>query len=85
MAGQDTTSRLTARGVKTMLARAGVDYSELTITDDPAVWRDLATGRAGTSVVISGPEEARGRAYHALLERGLSCAPYPDRDEWSRR
>jgi hypothetical protein len=77
--------KLTARGVKTMLARAGVDYSELTITDDPAIWTDLDGGNPRTSVVIRGPEEARNRVWHALEDRGLACAPYTDRDEWSRR
>ena len=29
---------LTARGLKAMLTRAGVDHYTLTITDDPEVW-----------------------------------------------
>ena len=78
-------STLTARGVKMMLARAGVDYSALEIRDDPTVWRDLETGRASTNVIIEGPAEPRRQAFHALLDRGLSVAPYPDHDEWSRR
>jgi hypothetical protein len=77
--------RLTARGVKVMLTRAGADYSGLEIRDDPTVWRDLETGHASTNVIISGPEEARTRAFHALLDCGLSVAPYPDHDEWSCR
>ena len=77
--------QLTARGVKLMLARSGVDYSGLEIRDDPTVWRDLETGRASTNVIITGPDEVRRRAFHALLDRGLSVAPYPDHDEWSRR
>ncbi len=77
--------QLTARGVKMMLARAGVDYSALTIRDDPTVWWDLETGRTSANVVIEGPEDARTAAFLALLGRGLSVAPYPDHDEWSRR
>ena len=65
-------ARLTARGVKTMLSRAGVDRSELTIYD----WADR--------VVITGPRDARMKAFHALFERGLACAPYRDWHEWSR-
>ena len=75
---------LTARGVKVMLRRAGVDYSALTITEDPAVWTNVETGACGHSVVISGPREARRAARDALFEGGLACAPYRDRDEWSR-
>jgi hypothetical protein len=77
--------KLTARGVKAMLARAGVDYSELDITDDAAIWTDLDGGRPRTSVVIRGPKAARNRVWAALEDRGLACAPYTDRDEWSRR
>jgi hypothetical protein len=80
-----TTRAITARGVKAMLARSGVDYSALVITDDPAVWTDVETGEQTTSVVIEGPKEARRPAFHALLDRGLSVAPYPERDYWSRR
>jgi hypothetical protein len=80
-----TAKALTARGVKTMLSRAGVDYSALTITDDPAVWTDLETGRRSTSVKIEGPKEARWQAQVVLFDKGLSNAPYPDHDEWSRR
>jgi hypothetical protein len=49
---------LTVRGVKAMLTRAGVDYSALTITHDPAVWTDLETGAQSTSIKIEGPEGA---------------------------
>jgi hypothetical protein len=79
--------QLTARGVKTMLTRAGVDYSGLQIVDDPTVWTDLETGRQGTSVIISGPEAARWAAHTALFwGHGLSSnAPYPDHDRWVRR
>lgn len=77
---------LTARGVKTMLTRAGVDYSALTITDDPDVWVDIETGIGSTSVRIEGPEDARRQATDALFwGRGLGHAPYPEYDSWSRR
>jgi hypothetical protein len=76
---------LTARGVKAILTRAGVDHSGLTITDDPAVWVDLDTGKSSTSVVVSGPEQPRARAFDALFTRGYACAPYPEYDMWSRK
>jgi hypothetical protein len=75
---------LTARGVRTILGRAGVDYSALTITDDPAVWTNIETGKSGTSVRIDGPKEARLKAFHVLFEKRLANAPYPDCDYWSR-
>jgi hypothetical protein len=75
---------LTASDVKAMLAAAGVDCSALEIRDDPAVWRDVETGRPFTSVTVSGPEGPRREAFYVLLARGLSVAPYPGRDEWSR-
>jgi hypothetical protein len=78
-------TKLTARGVKVMLTRARVDYSDLTITDDPAIWTDLDGGNPRTSVVIRGPKEARNRVWTALEDRGLACAPYTDRDEWARK
>ncbi|HET9974331.1 MAG TPA: hypothetical protein VFQ68_39280 [Streptosporangiaceae bacterium] len=76
--------QLTAAEVAAMLAGAGVDCSALDIRDDPAVWRDLETGRSYTSVVIRGPEGPRRDAFFVLLARGLSVAPYPDHDAWSR-
>lgn len=79
------TRQLTARAVKAMLSRAGVDHSGLEIADDPAVWTDVETGRQATSVVIRGPEEQRHLAFRVLSGRGLACAPYHDRDYWSRR
>jgi hypothetical protein len=68
-----------------MLTRARVDYCDLEITDGPVVWRDVETGERTTSVLITEPEETRRAAFRVLLERGLSVAPYPDRDYWSRR
>jgi hypothetical protein len=65
-------TKLTARGVKQILTRAGVDHTDLDITE------------RGGSVQITGPREARTAATHALWERQLWCAPYPDKDLWSR-
>jgi hypothetical protein len=75
---------LTVRCVKAMLTKAGVDHCALEIYRDPAVWTNLETGRQKTSVVIKGPKDARWQASHVLYERGLSNAPYPDLDMWSR-
>jgi hypothetical protein len=78
-------TKLTARGVKAMLTRAGVDYSALTITDDPAVWVDVETGVGTTSVVVRGPKPQRHQVGAVLYEKGLACAPYSDYDMWSRK
>ena len=71
------TKTLTAAQVRRMLAKSGVDMSELTISDDATVWTNVETGKSGTSVRIDGPKEARRVAFHALFERGLANAPYP--------
>lgn len=77
---------LTARGVRAMLTRSGVDASQLEIGDDSRVWTDLQTGRSSTSVIIRGPRDARWAAWCVLSGRpGLGCAPYPEYDMWSRR
>lgn len=77
---------LTARGIRMMLTRAGIDHSALTITDDPAVWTDLETGTRSTSVKIEGPKATRWRvAFEVLYEKGFANAPYPQYDLWSRR
>jgi hypothetical protein len=78
-------TNVTARGIKAMLTRAGVNYSALTITDDSAVWTNLETGRSTTSVKIEGPKDIRSKVWDALEDRGLVCAPYPEYDMWSRR
>lgn len=75
---------LTARGVRAILTRSGVDHSALTITDDPAEWRDVMTGVAHTSIRIEGPKEPRRDASHVLFDRGFWLAPYPDHDDWHR-
>jgi hypothetical protein len=76
---------LTARGVKAMLTRAGIGYSALAITDDPAVWTNVETGARSTSVKIEGPDAARREVFWALFEKGFSTAPYSGYDMWSRR
>jgi hypothetical protein len=75
---------LTARGVKAMLTRAGVDHSALELRDDPAVWVNVETGERSTSVVVSGPKHVRREAAHVLYDKGLANAPYPEYDMWSR-
>jgi hypothetical protein len=75
---------LTARGLKAMLTRAGVDHSELEIRDDYAVWTNVETGQHSTSVVISGPKDLRWQAASVLYDKGLANAPYPECDMWSR-
>jgi hypothetical protein len=75
---------LTARGVKAILTRAGIDYSALEIREDFTVWTNVETGEQSTCVVVSGPKELRTLTFHALYDKGLACAPYPDHDEWSR-
>lgn len=75
---------LSARGLKAMLTRAGVDHSALEIRDDPAVWTNVETGEQSTSVVVSGPKDTRRQASWVLYDKGLANAPYPDCDKWSR-
>jgi hypothetical protein len=78
------TRPLTARGVKAMLTRAGIDHSELQIGEDPVVWTDVETGKRSTYVIICGPADVRRQASDVLFDRGVSSAPYPDHDSWAR-
>jgi hypothetical protein len=77
----NTTRTLTARGVRSMLARRGVDHSALVIAETVN----------GFEVRIEGPKEARREAVHALAfdwenaVPGMSVAPYPDHDFLCRR
>jgi hypothetical protein len=80
----DTKGNLTAAGVKVMLDEAGVNLSQLTISDDPTVWTNVETGAHGTSVRIDGPKGARRAATNVLFAQYLAQAPYPDHDFWSR-
>jgi hypothetical protein len=77
--------------VKQMLARAGVDWHALTITEETITARCWADGDAGfgpwetyTQVRISGPKLEQNTAWWALMARGLSCAPYPEYSLWSK-
>jgi hypothetical protein len=65
--------RLTVRGVKSILSRAGVDYSALEVTE------------RGDSVEIAGTRDERRASADVLYGRGLWCAPFPDRDCWTLR
>ena len=75
---------LTARGVKVILTRAGIDHSVLEITNDYTVWVSIETGQRSTSVIISGLTSERRAAAAVLYDKGLSNAPYPEYDSWSR-
>jgi len=39
----------------------------------------------GDSVRITGPRADRTRAFHVLMDHGLTVAPFPDHDDWTRR
>ncbi len=80
---------LTARGLKQMLTRAGVDHAQLEFAEQQVTARRLDVDYTGpwekvTQVVVTGPKECRTAAFHVLFDKGLSIAPYPDRDIWSR-
>lgn len=64
--------KLTVRGVKAMLTREGIDYTGLEFREDD------------NRVLISGDDSVRRRVRNALLDSGLTLAPYPDCDWWSR-
>lgn len=70
-------TKLTARGVRSRLTRARVDHAPLKITQH------------GDYVRIDGDgcdEDIRRRAaFWVLFDAGLSCAPYPEYDLWTRR
>jgi hypothetical protein len=83
------TGGLTARGVKMRLTRAKVDFSTLTITEEVVTCRRVDVDFSGpwrerNTVIVAGPKDERRDAWWALFNSGLSCAPYPDRDEWTR-
>lgn len=40
--------------------------------------------RNPTTVAITGPRFARAAAFDALMDRGLSCGPYPESDHYRR-
>ncbi len=76
---------LTIRGVKTILTRARVPYDDLKLVAH--VTKSHVPGREGTihGVWITGPLSARRACSWALYDAGLTCASYPERDEWARR
>jgi hypothetical protein len=45
----------------------------------------LTVTEHGDYVRISGPQEDRTRAFHVLMDHGLTVAPYSDHDDWIRR
>jgi hypothetical protein len=67
-----TTPKLTSTEVTYLLVKASAT-GKLTVTE------------SGDYVRIAGPKEDRTRAFHVLMEHGLSVAPYPDHDDWIRR
>jgi hypothetical protein len=75
---------LTARGLKAILTRAGVDHSALTITDDPTVWTDVESGERTAQVKVAGPKDVRRAVFQELFPRGYAQAPYLEADYWSR-
>lgn len=81
----ETPGQLTAAEVVAILTEAGVDVTQLDIHDDNAAWTNMSTGEVRTSVIVTGHKMHRDHAFGVLMARGLSVAPYPERDEWSRR
>jgi hypothetical protein len=81
---------LTILGVKRLLTRAGIDYSQLTITQSRVTASYLGDGlRFGpwetyTEVRLDGPRELRREAENALFYAGYSSAPFPDYSLWSK-
>lgn len=45
----------------------------------------LTLTQLGDFVRITGPADDRSMAFSVLMSHGLSCAPYPDHDDWTRR
>ncbi|WP_222127567.1 hypothetical protein, partial [Brevibacterium casei] len=83
------TTHLSVRSFKTMLTRAGVDTDGLSFTRHDRSGQHDAGIYAGryvekVDIEVSGPKSARGPVRTALFDRGLECAPYPDRDFFSR-
>lgn len=84
-------TKLTTRGVKVMLTRAGVDHQGLRFAEEEQTARAVDFDASGPwvqepTVTISGGTKAqRDAAWSALQEAGLSCAPYPDRAVYTHR
>lgn len=78
---------LSARGVKRMLTRAGVDWRALTITEQRITSRDAWNGgpwETYTEVRVGGPRLLLNTVWWALSKPGMSCASYPDHQLWSK-
>lgn len=81
---------LTARGVKQMLTRRGIDWRNLSITEQTTTARRIDIGYIGpwetfTEVKIAGPRSIRNPACFALFCAGLSEAGYPEYSLFSRK
>lgn len=74
---------VTAAQIRAVLSRAGVDHTQLTITDTGETWRDVETDAPSHPVRVTGPEPLRHTAHGVLLDCGLTVAPYPDHEDWS--
>lgn len=70
-------SRLTVRGVRSRLTRAGVDHAPLRITQFGDYVRIDSDG--------CDDDIRRRAAFNVLFDAGLSVAPYPEYDLWIRR
>lgn len=82
-------NHLTIRGVKAMLTRAGIDTHALSFT------RHDRSGQHASGlyerryvekvdIEVTGPKTVRSDVRAELFDRGLECAPYADRDFFSR-
>lgn len=80
---------LTVPTVKSLLTRAGIDHSQLTITHIDTTSTHSAGTHLGqyvesSNVRISGDPSTRRQARAALSDHGLCVAPLPQYDDWSR-
>lgn len=83
MSGQS----LSARSVKQMLTRAGVDWRGLTITEEQTTARDAWNGgpwETYTQVRIEGPKLLQNTAWWVLFGKGLAHTGYPEYSLWSK-
>lgn len=82
-------NHLTVRGVKTMLTRAGIDTRALAFTRHDRSGQHVSGIFEGryvekVDIEVSGPKTVRDDVRAELFDRGLECAPCPDRDFFSR-
>ena len=78
---------LTARGVKSRLARAHVDCSSLTFTESERTFCEVDVDHIGPMqrrivVAVTGPKDTRREDALILFDSGLGCAPFGDHDDW---